>query len=223
MTKKKLFIIFNLIIFISTVVISVYDFIYGAGGGQNGSGMIGWNYFAPFTVDSNILMAIVSGFTLLQTFRRHRKIKNAPTFSRALTNSYLMAATSLMLTFLVVTFFLIPLRFSHGENGLAMYADDMFFFHLLNPILAVCSFIFLLDGTKIGQSGKLLALVPPLIYALVYGLHVLIFKDWIDFYNFTSGGSYLVSFTTLLTVCITTYFVATALVYLHRKATSSKS
>ncbi|MBR2710335.1 hypothetical protein IKF02_01740 [Candidatus Saccharibacteria bacterium] len=222
MTKKlRLFTIFNLIILVSTTTISIYGFIYGAGGGQNGTDMIGWNYFAPFTADSNILMAAISAFALLQILRHHRKTK--PLFSGALTNLYLMTTVSLTLTFLVVTFFLIPLRFSRGENGLAMYADDMFFFHLLNPILAICSFVFLLDGAKIDRKGKLFTLIPPLIYALVYGLHVLVFKDWIDFYNFTSGGSYLASFITLLIICAITYSTATLLVCFRRKATPSKS
>lgn len=220
--KLKLFIIFNLIIIISTIIITVIDIIYGTNGGQTNFVVQGWNYFMPFTVNSNVLMSIASTIALVKLFRHRDQISNSKIYDRKFTNFYYMAAVSLNLTAITVMLFLAPLRFIEGENGLTMFMNDMFFFHLINPILATYSLLFLLKGAKINKTSRLLCFIPPIAYAAVYSIHVLILRDWSDFYNFTFGGNYLLAIVSDLANLAAIYIIATLIARSYNERISQK-
>lgn len=120
-----------------------------------------------------------------------------------------MATVSLNLTAVTVAFFLAPLRFINGENGLTIFMNDMFFFHLVNPALAVYSLLYLFDGTAINKTSRLFCFIPPTLYSSVYNTHVLILRDWEDFYNFTFGGNYLLASFSALANIVAIYTIAT--------------
>ena len=226
--RELLFVIFNLIIIISTIIITIIDIIYGTSGGQNGFNIQGWNYFMPFTINSNVLMAIAATIALVKLFKHHRHARYLPNphakiYGRKLTNFYYMAAVSLNLTAVTVAFFLAPLRFINGENGLSMFLNDMFFFHLVNPILAVYSLLYLFDGTKINQTSRLLCFIPPALYSTVYGTHVLILRDWQDFYNFTFGGNYVLTVVGVLANTTAIFVIATLFANAYNRRISKKS
>ena len=225
--RELLFVIFNLIIVISTIIITIIDIIYGTSGGQNGFNIQGWNYFMPFTINSNILMAIAATIALTKLFRHNRRARyladpHTKIYGRKLTNFYYMAAVSLNLTAVTVAFFLAPLRFVNGENGFSMFMNDMFFFHLINPALAVYSLLYLFDGTKINQTSRLLCFIPPTLYSLVYGTHVLILHDWQDFYNFTFGGNYALTVVGILANTTAIYVIATLFANAYNNRLSKK-
>ena len=78
--KEPFFVILNLIILISTIIITIIDIRYGTSGGQDGASVSGWDYFRPFTTDSNILMAIAAALALIRIVKRHITNKqNEPT------------------------------------------------------------------------------------------------------------------------------------------------
>lgn len=202
-------------IVISTIIITIIDIIYGTNGGQTNFLVQGWNYFMPFTINSNVLMAIASTIALIRLYRHKRQVgvnfsnSSVKPFGRKLTNYYFMATVSLNLTIVTVALFLAPLRFIEGENGLAMFMNDMFFFHLINPILAIYSFLYLFDGSKVNKTSRFLCFIPPLLYSTVYAVHVLILKDWDDFYNYTFDGNYGLTVVTGLINSTVIYIIAT--------------
>ena len=203
--------LFNLIILISTIIITIIDIIHGTNGGQNGFIAQGWNYFMPFTINSNVLMAIAAAIALVKILQHHRRSRYSSTemYSRKFTNFYYMAAVSLNLTAATAVLFLAPLQFIKGENGFNMFANDMFFFHFINPGLAVYSLLYLLDGATINKTSRLLCFIPPFLYSSVYSTHVLILKDWQDFYNFTFGGNYFLATISASANIIAIYVIAT--------------
>ena len=222
--KLKLFIVFNFIIVISTIIITIIDVIHGTNGGQTNFNVQGWNYFMPFTINSNVLMAIASAIALVKIFRhRSQSPDDIKIYSRKFTNFYYMAAVSLNLTAATVALFLAPLRFIEGENGFTMFMNDMFFFHLVNPILATYSLLFLLNGARINKTSRLLCFIPPVIYSAVYSTHVLILHDWSDFYNFTFGGNYLLAMVSASANIAAIYVIATIIAKSYNDRISIKT
>lgn len=225
--RERLFVIFNLVIIISTIIITIIDFIYGTNGGQSNFNVQGWNYFMPFTINSNILMAIASTIALVKLFRHNRHARRladpCKLYGRKFTIFYFMATVSLNLTAVTVTFFLAPLRFIDGENGLTMFMNDMFFFHLINPVLAVYSFLYLIEGsTKINPRSRLFCFIPPMLYATVYSIHVLILRDWSDFYNYTFNGNYALTVVSLLANVTAIYVIAALFASAYNRRISQK-
>ena len=223
--RESLFVAFNLIVLISTIIITIIDIIYGTNGGQKGFIVQGWNYFMPFTINSNILMAIAALIALIKQLRFNRKARflsdtSATPFGRKFTNYYYMAAVSLNLTAVTVAFFLVPLRFIDGENGFSMFMNDMFFFHFVNPVLAVYSLLYLFDGVRLNPTSRLLCFVPPMLYSVVYSTHVLILKDWEDFYNYTFGGNYALATLAALVNSVVIYIIATLFANAYNKRIS---
>ena len=218
--KESLFILFNLIILVSTIVVAAIDIKYGTSGGQDGASVSGWDFLRPFTIDSNILMAIAAAIALIKTLR-HSIVtarKNNASFMRPFgtkfTNFYFLSVVSIDLTFVVVTLFLAPLRLMHGQNGASMFMGDMFFFHLINPIAATCA-LFLFNGVAVDKLSGLLCYLPMAIYSTVYGVHVLFIGDWEDFYNFTFGGDPLLSTMSVFANIFTIYCIVKILARLY--------
>lgn len=48
-----------------------------------------------------------------------------------------------------------------------------------------------------------------MLYSAVYSTHVLILRDWEDFYNFTFGGNYTLASVSALANIIAIYTIAT--------------
>lgn len=206
--QLKLFIILNLTLVISTIIIAILDIIYGTNGGQGNFIVQGWNYFMPFTINSNVLMAIAASIALAKIWRQRSNTDDEKLFGRRLTNFYYMATVSLNLVAVTVAFFLAPARFVGGENGLTMFMNDMFFFHLVNPAISTYSLLCLFDGARINKTSRLLCFIPPALYGSVYATHVLILHDWSDFYNFTFGGNYILATVAALAITAVIYMIS---------------
>lgn len=188
MKKRVISLIINLFIVISTLVIVIMGIKGNATIGQVGyNEMKGWGYFKAFTVDSNTFMAImatvVAGIDAIILIKKDGKV------SKLIETLYLMSTTSVFITLTTVIFFLSPLRYIHTGNFIILYSGTLFFFHLLNPLLAIICFTMFMKDNVFSYKYALLGVIPTFLYAIVYVIMILINK-WSDFYNFTFGGKY---------------------------------
>ena len=91
------------------------------------------------------------------------------------------------LTFFTVLFFLAPLT-SFKE----MYQNMRFITHLVIPLLAIISYLFFEERFLFTWKVSLVGTVPPVIYAIIYGLNVALFKTWPDIYKVNEKGIWYV-------------------------------
>ena len=108
-----------------------------------------------FTVDSNILMGIAA---LL--FAVCSKNGNCST---KIYIFKLAATSSVALTMLVTTFYLVPI------NGFKdMFSNSNLFFHGIIPFLSIITFVFFESNDKISFKQTFLGLIPVSCYAIFY-------------------------------------------------------
>ena len=137
-----------------------------------------------FTVDSNLLMGLISVSDMAfcgAVLRGKRRM--IPVWQERL---YYMAVVSVSLTFGTVMLFLGPLL-GYG----AMFAGANLFFHLICPVLAILLFCGLHRGRYMPLWETLFALIPMALYGIYYTALLLIYgihypeTDW---YGFAAGG-----------------------------------
>jgi len=186
--RKKLTIIINFIIAVDSIVIATLGIVCGAGEGQLGNYIIGWGYFKPYTMDSNMFTGLVALIVVAYCLKNIRnEEKQLPWW---LMRAYLMGTTCLVLTFLIASLFLAPIQVMNGRNYFLMFSGDMFFFHFLNPCLATISLTALLRDTGFSFADRFIGMIPTIVYSIVYFVMVVALKWWNDFYHFTFGGKY---------------------------------
>lgn len=226
--NRKIFITINLFIFVTMLIAVISTLIFGgratrldagttAGAAQLASGAFGgvkiehWHHIVSFTILSNIFLGLVAFISAVIAIRHPKKELPAK-----LATWYLVAASSTMLTFLTVLFFLAPMRAISGRNYFDMLLEQMFFLHFLNPILgAICYIFFFKTETKIGLKPCLLALLPPIIYAFPYIICVCILHCWPDFYGLTFGGNNYLIIPIFIAFCLFMFGISSTLAALH--------
>ena len=152
-----------------------------------------------FTVLSNIMEGIASVVWLLCSGARQDKHDSAERFKY-------IAATSVFLTFTTVVAFLGPL---YGYN--TMFNGANLFFHLLVPVAAVAEIVLLTDY-RFTLKDNNLAILPSLIYGIVYIVNIMIngvgeWPDTNDWYLFLSWG-YKIGAVIFLSMTIVTWLLA---------------
>ena len=183
------------LIFIFFTVWSVTDMFFSVGSGnmQVSRSVI----FRYFTVDSNILCAISCGFSvwfMIQALRREKGgIPKAVMLFRFAGTS---AVTVTMMTVLLF------LGILYGYP--AMFAGWNLWLHLLGPLLAILSFVWLERDSSVPEKRDLfLAALPVIVYGGVYlAMVILIGRDrggWPDFYGFNIGGRWYLSYLGMIT------------------------
>ena len=151
-------------------------------------------HFRYFTTDSNILCAVSALFVLC-----------AELFSeggdKAITVFKLMGTVGVALTMFTVLFFLAP-----TQGWKKMFEGTNLYLHLINPLLAIVSFLLFDKGGSVSMAQSLLGLLPMALYGAVYIYCVLIKRKWEDFYGFNRGGHWYISvgamFVATLLICI---------------------
>lgn len=148
--------------------------------------------FRYFTVDSNILCAVSCVFSLIQALRGHKNDGKAAMLFRY------AGTAAVTVTMMTVLLFLGPL---YGYDS--MFSRWNLWLHLLGPLLAIVSFIWLeRDGTFPEKKHLILSLLPVIVYGAVYlVMVVMIGKDrggWPDFYGFNMGGRWYLSYAAML-------------------------
>lgn len=191
--KALLSILCNLLIVILTYV-NVSTFFHRVGDGN--MQVVGTYCFQYFTVDSNILSALTALLLVcVQIVALVRKQDLLPQW--AVLCKYVGTVT-VALTFLTVVFFLGP-----TQGFLRMFSGNAFYLHLIGPLLAIGSLLFLEKGEKpITRKQTLFALAPIFLYACVYLTMVVIVGwengGWFDFYGFNRDGHWYLSFVVML-------------------------
>lgn len=193
------------LIFLTTVGAVLYGMIQPRGE------FTGVGTFKMFTTDSNILSALVS--LILCGFAIARFCGWRGNIPRWVTSLSLAATTGVMLTFIIAAGFLGPMM---GPHYLRIFAEDTFFLHLLNPLLAAINFIFFLPSEKMRFTDALIGIVPMVIYSAVYTGQVLSGK-WFDFYGFTFGGHYEFTPVILVVMYGLTFLISFLLMKTHNR------
>lgn len=201
--KKTLFNLANIYFLISTILVTYFTVAFGTVAGQVDTGSsYGLSYLATFTVESNIFLGLIALVSLIAT----RKNKPNPTL-------YLIAATLVVLTCLVVVLYLSPLRVAAGKGYFDMLLGPMFFFHFFNPLLAALTLIFLFPSReKLTLKSRLFALLPLSFYGVFYFAGV-IAGLFPDFYSLTFSGRYY--FIPLVVLIIASLVLAVASTLAH--------
>ena len=210
LTKLYFSIGINLIILVATVAIVISYFVVPTGEKKDGP-PIGAKKFRYYTTDSNIFLAVSSGITFfLELINCIGRGEYLPHFIVLLK---FFAVTTVMVTFFTVIFFLGP---AHGYG--VMLGGTSFYMHFLGPVFAVLSFCFLEDVNTLNKASSgyisfeeaLVAIVPSLIYGLIYFRQVVLVRSmhltkhpednskenipgWPDFYGFNQSGKWMVS------------------------------
>ena len=119
--------------------------------------------FKYFTVLSNILMGIVA---LVFAIREILYLKNNKEISKYFYVAKHIATTCVALTFLTVALFLAPVFYK--EKFFDAFHDANFFYHFLNPVLAIIVFVFFENTNKLSIKTALFGMVPFGVYSIFY-------------------------------------------------------
>lgn len=198
MKKEQVFkiiaLVLNLFVFISGQIILWRMLILGTASPMDGK-KLHYGCLEFFTTLSNVWASLVAA--VLVVFAIINFKKEGYTLPRWLSFLHLSAATSLALTALTVLLFLGP---TSGFD--LMYKEDMFFYHLLNPILIVASYFFM-KHPHYKFRYVLIGVIPMAIYGVFYSSFVLS-GVWRDFYGFTFGGnSWAIVLVLPIMLCVT--------------------
>lgn len=208
MSKNRIFnlvdLIINLLIFGFTVFSVVSYFIFGGVGNMS---VIGFYTFKYFTVDSNVLVAIGSGIIIYFNIKNLINDTNKLPLWAEITK--FIGVCGVTIAMLTVILFLGP---TLGWG--IMYLGVNALMHLVTPLLALLSFVFL-ERRKLNINLALTSMAPVVIYGSVYLINVLITQVWEDFYGFNRDGLWAVS----IVIMILSSYVLGILLFLSGKAT----
>lgn len=172
-----------------------------------------------FTVDSNIIMGICALIAAID----ERKVLTGKK-SLVSESTYvikLMGTVSVALTMFITVFFLTPTM--GVENGiLSLYAGSNFFLHVLNPVLAMVTFVGFEKTMMLRRIHTVTGMVPLLIYAVYYVAVTLmntvdgVIAEGYDWYGFFMFGVKSVVIVLPIVILIT-YVISLALCKFNRK------
>ena len=172
--------------------------------------------FKFFTTDSNILMGVVSAvFIACEVAVLFGKRADIPKTAYIIK---LVATSAVTLTFLVVFCYL-----SIVVNGRVdlLLKNSSVFFHLVNPVLAITTFVAFERTKKINLKHTIWSVLPTAAYGVFYitnvSMHVQngkVSTDF-DFYHLIQGGVWQAIFVVPLLLAIT-YGISVSLWFLNR-------
>lgn len=173
---------------------------------------MGLRTFCMFTVNSNILaaaaMAMVIPYTL-DGLRKHNY--HLPRWIVVLVYA---GVTAVALTFLISLFVLAPFK-----GFVLIFTGSRFFLHGVCPILAVVAFCFFMTAQRLRLVDSLIALIPVLIYAVLYTVMVVVIGEdsggWNDFYGFFT---HLPMWVPLAAIMPLTFLIAIGIRVLHNRS-----
>ena len=215
MKKIKVSLILNIIIVLLVIFATIFMFTgfkFMPGGSLLEVSKV--EMFKFFTVDSNILMGIVSLiFIIYEKKLLKNKIKEIPKKVYILK---LIATSGISLTFITTSFFLAP---TYGFY--AMFNNSNLLFHLVVPVLSIITYIFF-EKHDNKYKYAILGIIPMFLYSIFYTTNILIhlnnggltFKY--DFYGFLQGNLnniYLV----IPVIYLISYIISVLLVFGNRK------
>lgn len=207
--------IINGTIALTSFVIMINGIAKGASSGQVGEDMVGLGYFKPYTIDTNVLNGIIS--FMMATFNIYNLIENKDELPRFLVVGQLISTVGVTVTLMTVIFFLAPTQYMAFGGFIWLFINDMFFFHLVNPILSILNFIFINKRYDLNNKEVLMGMLTTIAYSFVYTYNVVITKSWSDFYGFTFGGKLYMAVISIIVMYLVTYLFSYLLVKLNKK------
>ena len=173
---------------------------------------MGLRTFCMFTVNSNILCGVAMLMALPYTIDGlRRKDYHMPNWMVDLLFS---GVTAVGLTFLISLCVLAPVK-----GFVLIFTGSRFFLHGLCPILAIVAFCFFITSHIVPLRESVFALLPVLLYAMVYYFMVEILGPdnggWDDFYGFLTR---IPSWISLVSFMPLTFAVAAFLRYFHNRS-----
>lgn len=176
---------------------------------------VGWENLRYYTTLSNVFCALAAGVTLF--FNVRNVIEDRFDFPVFVTLLKYSATAAITLTFLTVVLFLSPMIAISGKSYFTLFMGNSFFMHFLTPVLAILCFLLFERAGFLKFRHTFFAVLPPVVYSVVYFSCVLLFKCWPDFYNFTLGGTYWAIPLVIFGMYLLTYGIAVLLYFLHKK------
>ena len=172
---------------------------------------MGLRTFCMFTVNSNILCGIAMLMALPYTI--DGLITKNYYLPNWMVDLLFAGTTSVALTFLVSLCILAPVK-----GFVLIFTGSRFFLHGLCPILAMITFCFFITSHVISLRESIFAMLPVMLYAMVYYFMVEILGPknggWDDFYGFLTRIPQWIS---LLSFMPLTFAIASVLRWLHNK------
>ncbi len=172
---------------------------------------MGLRTFCMFTVNSNILMG--ASMALVFPYALDGLRKHNFHLPRWVVDLVYAGVTAVGLTFLVSLCILAPVK-----GFVLIFTGSRFFLHGLCPILAMIAFCFFISEQRIRFRDTLFALVPVLIYAVLYYVMVVVIGEhrggWDDFYGFATR---LPSWASAAIILSLTILIATVIRVLHNR------
>lgn len=170
---------------------------------------MGIRTFCMFTVDSNILAGLSMLMCIPYIIDGLRSgYYHLPDWVVVLTH---VAVTAVALTFLVSLCILSPVK-----GFRLIFSGSRFFLHGVCPLLSILAFCCFLNSHMVRPKEALLAVIPVLIYAIVYLVMVVFIGKarggWDDFYGFATRIPLWISLVTILPL---TYGIAMLLRWGH--------
>lgn len=173
--------------------------------------------FKFFTVDSNVLVGIVS---LILAYQEYQIIKSKRKFvSDKLYIMKFISTIGVMLTFLITALYLAP----YSTKGyFSMFQNSNLFFHFIIPIISFISFCFFEKTDKIKFKHTFLGVIPVFIYAFFYVLNIWFHLEngkvtyTYDWYGFAQGGLKMTIFIFVF-MHVATYILSVVIWLLNRK------
>ena len=155
---------------------------------------IGKGRLVYFTTLSNLFSAFACGIYL--AYELIRSYSCGVVIPHWIVLLKYFSTATVAVTFFTVLFYLGPTR-GYGK----LYNGTSFFTHFIGPVLAVINFCFLEKSIKISLEENFVAVMPFLIYGLVYIRQAFfvaernedgkVVKGWEDFYSFDGLGRLL--------------------------------
>lgn len=186
----------NLVILLSTLVITACYTARGIGSVLDRPWEpADFSYYRYYTTLSNIFAAVAAIPTVVFAVRRIAGGKNGiPRWAVLLRFSSTSMLTVTMMTVLCFLGLLYGYR--------SMYAGLNFWYHLVNPVLAILSFVLWEADSPLTKKAVLFGVLPTLLYGIVYvSMTVVLGPDrggWPDFYGFNMGGFWYISVSVIL-------------------------
>ncbi len=218
-SKIKISIILNILIIIFTIFACVVmfngiKFMKGTDLVLSESSL---GMYRFYTVDSNLLMAIISLIFITYELRLLKgNIKNIPKWIYLLK---LIGTVGVTLTFTIVFTYLSSIV----DGGIyTLIMNSNLFFHLITPILSIITFIFFENTNKLTLKDSLIGTSSMVLYSIFYLVNVLIHMqngkvspDY-DWYWFVQNGVWTAIIVVPL-IFLITYLISFILWKLNKK------
>ncbi len=165
--------------------------------------------FVYFTVQSNLFMGAAA--LIMLVFNVILLFDPGVTVPYWVVLVNFVMTVAVMLTFCVVMFVFVPVTGLHE-----MIEGDNIFLHAISPIIALVTFVFFEYYARLRPTAFLWALLPVVVYGIVYYVMVIIVGEekggWKDFYGFNKNGKWAFS---ALMILVMTLVIAAAVYFGH--------